>query len=566
MKTGSISKLSLIGWWLWQSSATALAASAPVIEVFVASPDLVKQGEVTTLFWRAPNCTRVKVVTNTGDKIYEADGACSYFMNVVVEHDETYVLTAFGANGTSVKAKASVLTAPLPIIDSFQASSYGVDTGQSVRLEWKASNCVEAELWAGGAAPYLDNLACAGSFEVAVDQTTTFKLKAYNSSHRTAESSLTVTAKPAPPKAVIEFFYATSQQVDAGQSTSFYYKTSNATKVMLQDPRVGWFPLSAEGGVTVWPPYTSQYVLYAYGARGDLVTSAVTITVIEKNPKIDAFGADYLSIQQGQSTTLNWTTRDCAQVSISTEPNVAHYDALQPSGTLTVSPSATTTYVLNAYNSQGKTVTARLTIHVVPLPQNPVISTFTTFTASLMEGEVASLQWSVQNCKTVWVSGPGIAGGSAEMGCSNWIQVAPTYSATYTLTAYGQSGQTATATLWINVNPKPLIQYPVIEYFNTSSGYIRQGETVNLWWGARDCSYVTISGPGVGGGWAQMGCYNSITVAPQYSSNYVLTAYGSTGQTASSSVWINVEQRPWHDGFYPPWPAHHRPPRFPPRP
>jgi hypothetical protein len=174
----------------------------------------------------------------------------------------------------------------------------------------------------------------------------------------------------------------------------------------------------------------------------------------------------------------------------------------------------------------------------------------------MTEGETANVSWSVRNCSKVTIAGPGIANGMAEMACVAYVIVGPSYSGNYTLTAYGPNGtQTAFSSISITVNPRPIIQNPVIDYFNASNWSIQQGETTSLQWSVRNCTQVTISGPTLS---ATMGCSNYLVVAPQYSANYVLTAYGANGQTASSTVWITVNPRPIH----PPYP--HYPPPYPP--
>ena len=70
------------------------------------------------------------------------------------------------------------------------------------------------------------------------------------------------------------------------------------------------------------------------------------------------FEASPLSISAGQQSTLSWTTTGATQVSIS------GVGAVTPNGSTTVSPTQTTTYTLSATSSDGKTVTAPITITV----------------------------------------------------------------------------------------------------------------------------------------------------------------------------------------------------------
>ena len=72
------------------------------------------------------------------------------------------------------------------------------------------------------------------------------------------------------------------------------------------------------------------------------------------------------TITSGQSSTLTWQTSDATDVSI--DP----IGAVQPSGTQSVSPAATTTYTLTAKGAGGtQTATATVTVNMPPPPPPP---------------------------------------------------------------------------------------------------------------------------------------------------------------------------------------------------
>src|ERR1700690_2840131 len=72
------------------------------------------------------------------------------------------------------------------------------------------------------------------------------------------------------------------------------------------------------------------------------------------------------TITSGQSSTLTWQTSDATDVSI--DP----IGAVQPSGTQSVSPAATTTYPLTAKGAGGtQTATATVTVNMPPPPPPP---------------------------------------------------------------------------------------------------------------------------------------------------------------------------------------------------
>src|SRR5947209_4873694 len=77
------------------------------------------------------------------------------------------------------------------------------------------------------------------------------------------------------------------------------------------------------------------------------------------------------TIVQGQSTTLSWKVTNAVSFSIS--PPVTS-GTLPMTGSATVSPSQTTTYVATATDANGKAATNSITVTVVPQGSAPPLS------------------------------------------------------------------------------------------------------------------------------------------------------------------------------------------------
>jgi hypothetical protein len=88
-------------------------------------------------------------------------------------------------------------------------------------------------------------------------------------------------------------------------------------------------------------------------------TAAPTAPVAK--PAISSFTANPTSINQGEQTTINWNVSGATTISI--EPSIGSVGA---SGSLTLSPGATTTYTLTASNEAGS-ATSSTTINVTPV-------------------------------------------------------------------------------------------------------------------------------------------------------------------------------------------------------
>jgi hypothetical protein len=139
---------------------------------------------------------------------------------------------------------------------------------------------------------------------------------------------------------------------------------------------------------------------------------------------------------------LFWDVSDASNVTIS--PTVG---SVANTGSLAVTPAYTTTYTLYAYNSQG-TVNASTIVTVTPYVSTyggtygtAVISSFTANPNYIQPGQAVTLSWIVNNADTVIISpsvGPVANSGS--------LNVNPTYTTTYSLSAYNGVGTISAST------------------------------------------------------------------------------------------------------------------------
>ncbi len=140
---------------------------------------------------------------------------------------------------------------------------------------------------------------------------------------------------------------------------------------------------------------------------------------------ISNFGAGPAIIEPGGSSVLNWGVSGADDVTI--EPGIG---AVSSNGSLSVSPSETTTYKLIA-TGKGKEKVALCTITVNEGSQEPlIISSFDASPDSITPGENAVLNWHVAGVSNVTIE-PGI--GVAEP--AGTLNVSPASTTTYKLTA-----------------------------------------------------------------------------------------------------------------------------------
>ncbi|MGO8757576.1 MAG: putative Ig domain-containing protein [Terracidiphilus sp.] len=159
------------------------------------------------------------------------------------------------------------------------------------------------------------------------------------------------------PLPTIASFGASPASIVAGASTTVSWATSGATAITVTPG--SFSSTAASGSVTLSPTATTTYTLTATNTTGT-TAATVTITVTQPSlPSIGSFAANPTSIVLGGSSTLSWTTSGATSLSIS-PGNITPSSA---SGSTSVSPETTTTYVLTATNAAGQvTATAKVTV------------------------------------------------------------------------------------------------------------------------------------------------------------------------------------------------------------
>ncbi len=185
------------------------------------------------------------------------------------------------------------------------------------------------------------------------------------------------------------------------------------------EPAIGDVETAGEAGIA--PAQTTTYTLHALGEYGETF-QATQVLVGTWPPTVD-ITAEPGSITTGESTTISWNTAYANTVSI--EPDIGGVDI---SGSITVSPAETTTYLITAEGPGGR-ATGQVTVVVA----------FAEPTAQLALqpdridlGGSTTLTWSTRYAAEVLIAphvGAVVADGS--------LTIVPDDTTTYVLTAVG---------------------------------------------------------------------------------------------------------------------------------
>jgi uncharacterized cupredoxin-like copper-binding protein len=359
------------------------------------------------------------------------------------------------------------------------------------------------------------------SFTAAAGQTYSFRLTVKNTDNLQASASTTVsTATPSQTR--ILQFTALPAAIQSGQASTLTWVVENATSVSIS-PTPGNVD-ARSGSVSVTPTATTTYTLTATGPGGTVnATQTVTVGPVPPgNPQIIRFEANPVSIAPGQSSTLSWTTTGATTVTISGVGSVT------PNGSTTVTPAQTTTYTLTATSSDGRSVTAPVTVIVAPA-NIPQILTFVANPQTIDPGQTSQLCWQVSGATAIQID-PGVG---SNLNANDCAVVRPSTTTTYTLTATNAQG-TIKANVTVSVGAVKVTSFTANPVTTTASG-----DPSILSWTTENATSVVLIGAEIGPQ-SNLPVNGSFTVHPITNSTYTLTAYGPGGQTVSVTIGVFV--------------------------
>ncbi len=244
-------------------------------------------------------------------------------------------------------------------------------------------------------------------------------------------TSITVVAAPAaqPTPAPAVTLAASPSKIVSGATSELTWSSKNATACTAGG---GWTGTKATSGkASVMPKSTTTVTLTCTGPAGSAYASAViTVTAAPKPPApAVTLTATATTIPSGSSSTLKWSSKNvtsCARSGGWTGTGAT-------SGSLEVSPTSTTTYILECANSTSTAQSAtKITVHPAAPPPAPT-ATLKAATASISSGNSTTLTWSSTNASSCTASG-GWTGTEALSGTKT---VSPTVTTTYTIDAHG---------------------------------------------------------------------------------------------------------------------------------
>ena len=479
------------------ADVTVTVGQFPMVSIS-ASPATIIEGSSSTLSWTSANADTASIDQGIVSVTPNTSGSQSVSPVITT----TYTITATNDSGTSTDS-VTVTVNNLPTIDSFITDLATITEGDTATLSWAVTNADSISINQG-----IGTVIASGTQAVTPSVTTTYTLTATNI-YGSRNSNVTIIVNELPTVSIS----AMPVSISDGESAILFWNTTNTDSASIDQ---GLGDVTGTTLHSVSPAATTTYTITAtntYGSRTDSVT-----VLVNNSPTIDSFTAGMSTIVEGGSTILNWSSTGGTFASI--DQGVG---STTTSGSTTVSPVITTTYILTVTNTYGSD-TASITITVNALPQVSIAA----LPDAITQGEPSTLSWISSNADSASIDG-GI--GAVTPNIQGSQGVSPAVTTTYTITAdntYGQSTDSVTVT----VNSLPTVS------ISADISTICAGSSATLSWSSAGADDVTID-QGIGAVVAS----GSQIVSPGADITYTITATNAYG-SASQAITITVNPLP----------------------
>jgi len=289
--------------------------------------------------------------------------------------------------------------------------------------------------------------------------------------------------------ATILKFQAQPSSIFPGETTTLSWDVRDAATVRLADGEGNPVDLDAAAlearSLTVSPAATTRYVLEAVGRDRRAVSRTANVTVRPAKPTILSFTASPDSIEVGDGLTLSWATEgaDAVRLLAKGGASVDIQGASPADGSVSVKPTASTSYTLEATNVSGK-VEAAVQIQVT----NSLDLEFYAHEERIRFGESTLLDWRTRSAERVVLSTGGEILVDSTTSPSGKFEVQPTRNTTYRFVAHGRSGSK-------ELSAEVKVEAAIESFAADASGPVARGTLVGLSWstGGADSLRLTTS-------------------------------------------------------------------------
>ncbi len=257
------------------------------------------------------------------------------------------------------------------------------------------------------------------------------------------------------------------------------------------------------------------------GSNGVLATSFVALYKSASPFLIANLVADTKDVTEGQPVALTWSS---AEASACTGTGFDTNGAT--SGTLVLTPAASTTFTLACSNGAGDTARMSVSVMVKPMPL-PTLS-LSASAATVTRDDPVKLSWSATDAKTC--TGTGFATNGATVGTAT-VNVAAT--STFTVACSNALGRLTEKSIAVTALPMPTVSLAA------DRAVVTRGQPTTLSWSSTDA--VSCFGTGFSTGQATSG---TVTITRNLTSTFTVRCGNAGDGDAEQSVTVTVVPLP----------------------
>ncbi len=433
-----------------------------------ASPQQITAGGAALLSWTAANATSC-TASGSWSGAQPTSGSAVSTGTLSTPGLYSYTLTCGGSGGSATVTSSLTVDPADPTVSQFAATPGNLQTGESGSLSWSTTDATACTAAGGagsdgwsGTVPTSSAGSPIGPIGVAGTYTYTLTCTGPGGTSAPGQATVTVTAGGAAPSAAVTAFTATPSAIQAGQSLTLAWTTTNAASCTATGGTGsdGWNgtrataslgtligPLAAAGSYT--------YTLTCVGPGGASSPASVNVTVSATTPVATIVGLTAMptALQTGQSTTLAWGSLNATSCTASGGSGSDGWGGTLPnsSGGLTIGPISAVgafTYTLTCTGPGGTSAPSSVSVtSTAPPPSQPTVSLSANnaSSAQIQPGQSVTLKWSTTNATACTATGGA--------GSDGWSGSEPTSSSggaigpigtpgiyTYTLSCSGPGG------------------------------------------------------------------------------------------------------------------------------
>jgi hypothetical protein len=295
----TIQVMETIGTVRAQWISVAKAPPGLAITRLTATPIQIQAGEKTTLAWTTTGATECSLTGGEPNGQVDPSGE----LDLSPGQTTTYSLTVSG-KGSSVVQQITVIVAKLEI-RSFEGTDTELPVGGTTTLSWRVDNATFCTITPDIGKP----VEAVGSASVALDETTTYTLRAQGTGGQTDQKQLTITVQR-PPE--VTLFTATpAGPVQAGTPVTLAWQTQHVTDVTIDQ---GVTQKARHGSAVVRPQNTTTYTLRCRNLNG---SASKSVKVDVNSVEIVGFSVRYRGPgEEPGPWAVHWRVRNVTALTI----------------------------------------------------------------------------------------------------------------------------------------------------------------------------------------------------------------------------------------------------------